>query len=224
MKEERTKKSSLPFAEIEIVFQPYGKRAKFPPGIVIMDAGKTLGVDLSSLCSGKGTCGKCKIKVQKGADGLSPLTEKELKHLSEEELNASFRLACQAQLTTPSVIYVPLIRRVGVQRLQTEGLDVPVKPNPFVRKYFLQMPQPTLHDNRSDEDRLLDSLTRQFGLSNLKIDFEAAKSLPINLRKENYAATAVIWNNEIRAVEPGDTSDRCYGLAEILGPRSWLAS
>lgn len=204
--------------EIEIVFQPYGKRAKFPSGTNILDSAKALGIDLSSLCSGKGTCGKCKIKVQKGAEGLSPLTEKELKRLSQEELDTFHRLACQAKLAISSIIYVPLTSRVGVQRLQTDGLDVPVAPNPFVRKYFLQMPQPSLHDMRSDEDRVFDSLNKQYGLSNLKFDFDVAKTLPINLRKENCNATAVVWNDrEIIAFEPGDTSDRCYGLAVDIG-------
>lgn len=203
--------------EIEVVFQPYGKRTKFPSGVTIMEAAKTLGVDISSLCGGKGTCGKCRVKVQKGVEGLSALTERELKHLSEEELKADFRLACQAQLTAPSIIFVPLGSRVGIQRLQTEGLDVPVKPNPLVRKYFVRMPKPTLHDPRSDEDRLLDSLNEQYGLSDLKIDYEVSKSLSITLRKANWDATAAVWKNEIRAVEPGDTSNRCYGLAVDVG-------
>lgn len=203
--------------EIEVVFQPYGKRMKFSRGTTILQAAKTLGVDISSLCDGKGTCGKCKVKVQRGAKGLNALTERELKHLSEEELNADMRLACQAQLTAPSIIFVPLISRVGIQRLQTEGLDVPVAPNPLVRKYFVQMPKPTLHDPRSDEDRLLDLLNEQYSLSNLKIDFEISKSLPITLRKANWDATAVVWKNEIRAVEPADTSDRCFGLAVDVG-------
>ncbi len=204
--------------EIELVFQPYGKRTKLPSGINLLDAAKALGIDLSSLCSGKGTCGKCKIKIQKGAEGLSPLTEKELKRLSQEELDTSHRLACQATITNSAIIYVPLTSRVGVQRLQTDGLDVPVKPNPFVRKYYLEMPQPSLHDMRSDEDRVFDALNKDFGLSNLKFDFDTAKTLPINLRKEECKATAVVWNDkEIIALEPGNTSERCFGLAVDIG-------
>lgn len=203
--------------QIEIVFQPYGKRTMLPSGINLLDAAKALGIDLSSLCSGKGTCGKCKVKIQKGAEGLSPLTEKESKRLSKEELDTFHRLACQATITNSAVIYVPLTSRVGVQRLQTDGLEVPVKPNPFVKKYYLEMPVPSLHDMRSDEDRVFDAL-KDFGLTNLKFDFDTAKTLPINLRKQDCKATAVVWNDkEIIALEPGNTSERCYGLAVDIG-------
>lgn len=76
--------------EIEVVFQPYGRRSKVFSGITIMEAAKALGIDISSLCGSRGTCGKCKVKVQKGVEGLNPLTQGELRYLSEEEVNTSF--------------------------------------------------------------------------------------------------------------------------------------
>lgn len=203
--------------EIEVVFQPYGRRRKFRSGITTIEAAKTLGIDISSLCGGKGTCGKCKVKVQKGIEGLNPLTESELKYLSKEELNSSSRLACQAQLTFPSIIFIPEISRVGKQRLQTEGLDVPVKPRALLRKYFLELSKPTLNDCRSDEDRLLDALRKEHGLTNLIIDYESTKTLPIMLRKANWNVTAVVFKDKIIATELGDTTNRCFGFAVDIG-------
>jgi uncharacterized 2Fe-2S/4Fe-4S cluster protein (DUF4445 family) len=182
-----------------------------------MNAARALGVDISSICGGKGTCGKCKVKVQKGLEGLNALTDKEQKSLSEEEMNSNFRLACQAQLTVPSLIFVPERSRVGKQRLQTEGLDVPVKPDPLVRKYHLILPKPSLQDVRSDEDRLLDALREKYHIVNPEIDYETAKTLPTDLRKRNWDITAVVWKNEIVAIEPGDTTNRCFGFAVDIG-------
>jgi len=182
-----------------------------------MDAAKALGVDISSICGGKGTCGKCKVKVQKGIEGLGPLTDKEQKYLSEEELNSDFRLACQAQLTAPSIVFVPERSRVGKQRLQTEGLDVPVTPNPLVRKYHLILPKPSLQDVRSDEDRLLNALKGEYGLADPEIDYEVAKTFPIDLRKKNWDVTAVVWKGKVIAIEPGDTTTRCFGFAVDIG-------
>jgi len=182
-----------------------------------MDAGRALGVDISSICGGKGTCGKCKVKVQKGIEGLGPLTDREQKSLSEEELNSNFRLACQAQLTAPAIIFVPERSRVGKQRLQTEGLDVPVTPNPLVRKYHVVLPKPSLQDVRSDEDRLVDALREKYGLSNPEIDYEVAKTFPIDLRKKNWNVTAVVWKNKVIAIEPEDTTARCFGFAVDIG-------
>jgi len=113
--------------QIKIVFFPYGKREWFKKGTSIFDAAKALGIDLSSLCGGKGTCGKCKVKIEGGMEGLNALTEQELKHITEEEMKTGYRLACQAIPTTTVSVYVPERSRIGKQRLQTAGLEVPVK-------------------------------------------------------------------------------------------------
>nr|MBC8498512.1 2Fe-2S iron-sulfur cluster binding domain-containing protein [Candidatus Bathyarchaeota archaeon] len=88
-----------------------------------MEAAQALGVDISTLCAGKGTCGKCKIRVMGEATTRLERTESEMKHLSEDEVQAGIRLACLTRLGESTVIYVPLRSRVGSQRLQTEGLD-----------------------------------------------------------------------------------------------------
>lgn len=203
--------------EIEIIFQPHGRRAVFQRGITILEAARRSGVDISSLCGGKGTCGKCKVKVEKGKKGTNPLTEKEMKHLSRDEKKAGFRLSCQARLSIPSTIYIPERSRVGKQRLQTEGLDVPVALNPLVKKIHLKLSRPDLRDARSDEDRLLDALREENDLTDLEIDYDMAKTLPIELRKKDWDVTAVLWKNKVMAVESGDTSSRCFGFAADIG-------
>jgi len=206
--------------QVKIIFLPYGRREWFPKGEVsVLDAARALGIDLSSLCGGRGTCGKCKVRIDQGIEKLNPLTEQELKNITEYEMKASYRLACEIRPTTSTVIYVPERSRIGMQRLQTEGLEVPVKRlNPFVRKYFVKLPKPTLLDYRSDEDRLLDALHDTYSLTaNLDIDFELAIDLASKIRKKHWELTAVVWKNKIIDVEPGDTSDRCFGFAVDIG-------
>jgi uncharacterized 2Fe-2S/4Fe-4S cluster protein (DUF4445 family) len=203
----------------EVIFLPHGRRDFFPPGTTLMQAAEKLGVDISSICGGKGTCGKCKVRVDKGIESLGPLKPGELKHLTKDLIDQGYRLACLVKVASPLTIYVPEISRVGKQRLQTEGLEIPVTPNPLVRKYFIKMPEPTLHDVRSDEDRLLDTLKEQHDLNpnKLVIDYEIANSFPKIIREANWEVTAVIWKNRIIAIEPGNTSDRCYGFAVDIG-------
>jgi uncharacterized 2Fe-2S/4Fe-4S cluster protein (DUF4445 family) len=203
-------------SEIEVIFQPYGKRTLVRSGTTVIEAAKKLGIDISSLCGGRGACGKCKVKVQSGIEGLTPITEQESDHLSKDEIETSFRLACQAKITLPSIILVPEISRVSKQRLQTDGIEVPVKLNPLIKKYFLKLPKPTLHDARSDEDRILDTLKDAHGCFAL-FDFDVAKNLPIVVRESGWAITAVTWGDKIIAIEPGDTSDRCFGFAADIG-------
>jgi uncharacterized 2Fe-2S/4Fe-4S cluster protein (DUF4445 family) len=182
-----------------------------------MEAAQALGVDVSTLCAGKGTCGKCKIRVMGNAGVNLERTESELKHLSKDEILTGIRLACLTKLKESVVIYVPLRSRIGSQRLQTEGLDIPVKLNPLVRKYHVNMPIPKLHDTRADEDRLLTALNEQHKLPLLGFDFGVYHNLPITLREAGWDTTAVVWKNQIIALESGDTSDRCYGLAVDIG-------
>ena len=203
--------------QIEVVFQPHGKRAEFPPGVTVMEAAQALGVDISSLCGGKGKCGKCKVRVLGGDGTVSEPSDKELKHLSEEEIRDGFRLACTTRLGASTVIHVPLRSRIGRQRLQTGGLEIPVKLDPLVKKYRVTMPPPHLRDSRADEDRLLASLTEQHGLPELGIDFDVYRSLPNIVREANWDATAVVWKDRIIALEVGDTSDSCFGLAVDVG-------
>jgi uncharacterized 2Fe-2S/4Fe-4S cluster protein (DUF4445 family) len=206
--------------KVKIVFFPFGKREWFAKGEVsVLDAARALGIDLSSLCNGKGTCGKCKVKIEQGIEKLLPLTEQELKHLTEEDIKGNYRLACQVKPSAFLSVYVPERSRVGKQRLQTEGLEVPVRSlNPFVRRYFVELPKPTLDDYRSDEDRLLEALHANFELpTDITIDFDVAIDLGTALREEDWKVTVTVWNDKIIDVESGDSSDRCFGFATDIG-------
>ncbi|MGQ9468996.1 MAG: ASKHA domain-containing protein [Nitrososphaerales archaeon] len=210
---------SLEQEKFEVVFLPHGRRDLFSSGITVLDAAKELAVDISSICGGKGTCGKCKVRVDEGIESLGPLKPAESKHLTKDLINQGYRLACLTKVRAPLKIYVPDISRVGKQRLQTEGLEIPVTPNPLVRKYFVKMPIPTLHDVRSDEDRLLDTLKEQHNIdpNKLIIDYNIANAFPKIIRAANWEVTAVIWKDCIMAIEPGNTSDRCFGFAVDIG-------
>ena len=203
-----------------IVFFPMGLRGQLPTGITVLEAAMKLGADVSSICGGEGSCGKCKIIVDKGLDSLGPFTESELKYLTKEEMQAGYRLACS--ITIPKIpqliIRVPERSRVGKQRLQTDGLEVPTEPMPYIKKYYAEMAKGTLEDPRSDEDRLLDALNEQRGLENLMLPHEVATYLPIVMRQQKFTVTAVVYDGrEIIAVEPGDTTDENFGFACDVG-------
>ena len=62
------------------------------------------GIRLSAPCAGNGTCGACKVKQLKGE---IPVTEKDRRYLSEEEIGEGWRLSCQAYPTGDCAIYIP---------------------------------------------------------------------------------------------------------------------
>ena len=67
-----------------VVFTPSGKRGRFPIGTPLLQAARTLGVDVDSVCGGRALCGRCQVLVMEGdfakhgvnsrADNLTPLS------------------------------------------------------------------------------------------------------------------------------------------------------
>jgi uncharacterized 2Fe-2S/4Fe-4S cluster protein (DUF4445 family) len=112
----------------EVVFQPDGKRGVFTAGTSVLEAARSLGVDINSICGGARACGKCMVKIV-SSDVPEP-QDVERKHISNERLNQRYRFACLLRITSEMVIQVPDDSRTGTQRLQTEGLDTPVKLDP----------------------------------------------------------------------------------------------
>jgi uncharacterized 2Fe-2S/4Fe-4S cluster protein (DUF4445 family) len=206
--------------EIRITFFPSGKRGWFPKGgVTILDAARTLGTDLASLCGGIGACGKCKVRITKGVEKLNPLTEQERKYLTTNEVKRNFRLACQVHPNSSIEVCIPERSRIGKLRLQTDGFEVPVKRiDPLVKKFFVELPVPDLKDPRSDEDRLIAALHEKYQLpTNIQIDFDVALDLASILREGAWKVTATVWKNKIIDIEEGDTSDRCFGFACDIG-------
>ncbi len=201
----------------EVIFQPEGKRVTVPFGSTILEAAKSAGVDLISICGGRGICGKCKVIVEGGE--VSPLTQIERKLLSELERSMGYRLACQTSiLSQVLVIKIPEESRTGKQRLQVEGIETPVKIEPLVKKYFVKIKKPSLQDIRSDFDRLVEELKRTYGLEGLKITYDVLRRLPLILRESDWEVTVVIWNEDtIIDLEMGNSVNRIFGYAVDIG-------
>ncbi|MBS7288189.1 MAG: 2Fe-2S iron-sulfur cluster binding domain-containing protein, partial [Candidatus Freyarchaeota archaeon] len=203
--------------KVGVVFQPEGKRVAVEPGENLLEVAKLTGVDLTSVCGGRRSCGKCKVIIEESGGNVSPLTEKERKILSSTEVAGGYRLACCTLINGPITVKIPEESRTGRQRLQVEGVETPVALNPLVRKIFVKLPKPSLSDPRPDAEILLDELRRQNGLQSVEIDFRVLQTLPATLRRKNWNVTVVLWGGRIISVEPGDTAKRLFGYAVDIG-------
>ncbi len=116
----------------EIVFQPDGKRGRFPDKTIVLEAARSLGVDINSICGGAGACGKCIVQVRSGE--LPPSRAAKGKFIGAAGLRDGFRLGCLLRIIDDMVVTVPKESRTGTQRLQTEGLDTSVELNPMVSR------------------------------------------------------------------------------------------
>ncbi|MFX0089856.1 MAG: ASKHA domain-containing protein [Candidatus Hodarchaeota archaeon] len=201
----------------EVVFQPEGKHAEVEIGSNILESAKLAGVDLTSVCGGKGKCGKCKIII-KDSERVSPITDVEKEILTSEELSTDYRLACRALIRDSLTVRIPEESRTGKQRLQVEGIKTPVELGPLIGKYYVRLPKPTLKDPRSDLDRLMKELQEKHGIEGAMIEYDVVKDLALVLRDANWEVTVTVWNGkEIIDIEPGDTTKRCFGYAVDIG-------
>jgi uncharacterized 2Fe-2S/4Fe-4S cluster protein (DUF4445 family) len=169
---------------------------------------------LVSPCGGKGTCGKCRVRVISGE--VSDVTDQERKLLSEHEIETGVRLACMTRMLGEALdIEVKAARKAQVL---VQGIDFDAELQPNIRKSFVELKPPTLEDQRDDFQRLSDALDGTFNTP-----LELLIHLPSILRDNEYRVTVVHDQNYIVAVEPGDTGSSNYGVAVDIGTTTVVA-
>jgi uncharacterized 2Fe-2S/4Fe-4S cluster protein (DUF4445 family) len=210
-----------------IVFTPSGRRGRFPIGTPVLQAARSLGVDIDSVCGGRGMCGRCQVMVSEGQFAkhgvtsstahLSAVSEVESRYGAERGLAEGRRLSCSAQVLGDLVIDVPPESQVHRQ-LVRKGVEArPMARDPVVRPYYVEVQGPDMHDPSGDLRRLKDALEFEWRLSGLDCDVRALQRLQLALRKGNWAVTvAVHQGRQILAVWPG-FRDRIFGMAVDVG-------
>ena len=210
-----------------VVFQPSGVRGKVKDGATILDAARALGAGLETVCGGKGTCGKCKIKIEEGyfakyrvnssLASIKAIKATPEKLISKTQQKQGYRLACQSRICGDVVVFVPEESRKGQQVVRKEATARKIKLNPAVRKYYVELTPATLHDPLGDFERLQAELVKKHQLSNLTIDYPVLLKLQNTVRKENWKITVCVWKQkEISDVEAGKRTEG-YGLAVDIG-------
>ncbi len=211
----------------QVIFQPSGRRGEIPEGKTILEAARILGVGIESVCGGKKSCGKCKIRIDSGnpdrhgihslPDHISPITEEEKKVLTENDQLQGFRLACAATIRGNVLIFVPEQSRTGNQVVKKDATDKKIHLNPAVRLFTVTLPPPTLDHPLGDFERLSESLAEHYSLHRLEVDYSALLALPGALRQGKWTVTAAVrMEQEILAVFPGEVEES-YGLAVDVG-------
>ncbi|TMG00241.1 MAG: DUF4445 domain-containing protein [Chloroflexi bacterium] len=196
--------------KLEVVYRPFDKATRVPPGTTLFSAAHWIGLPIDSTCGGRGTCGKCKVQVLEGG---AEITIADRKQLRPSELEAGWRLSCQAKVYEDTTVTVPELLRVP--KAATMGVNRLVLLDPNVRKVFVELTEPDLEDQRSDIERLRDALTAE-GFD-MKADLRVLRTLPALLRGAEFKVTAVLGGDQLIAVEAGDTREESYGVAFDLG-------
>jgi len=220
--------------KFKILFLPHNIEITVTHGKNLIRAAMEAGVHINASCGGEGVCGKCRVIIEKG-DVEGGISEK----LSTEDLNKGYRQACLAAVKSDLVVRIPIESEVdaGVLNLQTtprraariwemnledlkdKGLFIPP-----VEKKYLQVPEPTLHDNLPDVTRLVSFLKAKHDEHRLAVRLPVIRKIPDILRKDNFRVTATLARpvqsgrkTHIINVQPGDTTDRNYAIAVDIG-------
>jgi Uncharacterized metal-binding protein len=197
----------------KIALNPSGEIISADKDDSIMKGLADAGVDISSICGGKGKCGRCKIILKEGA--ATPITDAEKNMLSTDEIEKSFRLACQTKALSDLVVEIPPESLILSQRLQTEGEELEIEVEPIIQKVFLSLEPPTLSDPRPDLTRVMDGIYERKGIET-RIDFILSKRISSILREGGWTVTTTLRENEIIGIEPG-SSDAKFGMAFDIG-------
>ena len=175
-----------------VVFMPSGRRARVAPGTTVLDAARRLGVDLDSVCGGRGICGRCQVEVAEGehakhgitsaAAHLSPVGPVEQAYAADRGLTPGRRLGCTAQVAGDVVVDVPPESQVYRQVVRKDADAHPIEVDPVVRLYLVDVEQPDLSSPASDLTRVRQALEREWGLTGLACDHAVLGTLQPRLR------------------------------------------
>lgn len=211
-----------------VVFMPSGKRGRFELGTPILDCARQLGVDIDSVCGGRGICGRCQVVVAEGdfakhgivsnAAHVSPRGEPENRFDQRRGLAPERRLSCHALLWGDVVVDVPASSQVHKQIVRKRAEVRDIEMDPAIRLHYCVVDEPDMHNPLGDFERLLKALSEQWGIEDLEeIDIRTLHTLQAALRTGNWAVTVSVHRRQrITAVWPG-FKDNAYGIAFDIG-------
>lgn len=198
---------------------------------------QTNGVPINTPCAGKGTCGKCAVRV---AGDMEPPSDREKHLLGSEKLEKGCRLACYTHIISDADVYIEEEMREASIMTSVKLRNVPLKP--AAEKHYIELKQPTLEDQRSELERIYDAIGSSAAGERSKAQartgrdlsgyadgsgvsvrlgawdrLEMLRDIPGTLKTSEYKITAVVTNGRLIDVEPGDTTGRLYGMAVDIG-------
>jgi uncharacterized 2Fe-2S/4Fe-4S cluster protein (DUF4445 family) len=210
-----------------VVFTPSGKRGRFALGTPLLQAARALGVDVDSVCGGRGICGRCQVLIaegefakhgiRSGSGSVSAVGEIETRYAARKGLPAGHRLSCSTRVQSDVVVDVPSSSQVHRQVVRKDADAREIELNPVVRLHFVEVQEPDMQDPSGDLRRLQNALEAEWQLTGLECDLAVLHELQAALRKGGWKVTvAVHGESQIIGVWPG-FHDRAFGMAVDIG-------
>ncbi|SFG11672.1 Uncharacterized 2Fe-2 and 4Fe-4S clusters-containing protein, contains DUF4445 domain [Palleronia marisminoris] len=215
-----------------VIFTPSGKRARVPAGTTVLAAARRMGVDLDSVCGGRGICSKCQVAPQIGQhtkhgvtvqdDALSGWNAVEARYDEKRGLKPGRRLGCQAEICGDVVLDVPPESQVHRQVIRKAATAREIRMDPATRLYFVEVDEPDMQEPSGDLERLNRALKAQWDLGPVEAPLPLLRKLQPVLRKGGFRVTLAVHQahrGPARLIDiwPGLYESGLYGLAIDLG-------
>ncbi len=226
--------------KFKIIFLPDNKEILVEKGTSILSAAISLGVQINTSCGGDGVCGRCKVIVKKGSVLSQPTGR-----ISMGEKKFGYYLACLTTVESDLEVEIPVESRLNLDNVSDEeafvsrlkGLfasaeeiieagvenipqDVFIH-SPLATKLFLDIPKPNLDDKISDLERLYREIRRNVNVPIMQTGLSNVRRLGQLLRSSDWKVTVTLGKRnetvEIVLIEPGDTSNKNFGIAFDIG-------
>jgi uncharacterized 2Fe-2S/4Fe-4S cluster protein (DUF4445 family) len=210
-----------------IVFTPSGRRGRFALGTPVLQAARALGVDIDSVCGGRGICGRCQVQLSEGEfakhgiasrpEHLSAFSEVERAYGKRKALAEGRRLSCSTKLLGDVVIDVPAESQVHRQIVRKAVEAVAIELDAAIRLHYVEVTEPDMHAPSSDLRRVVEALEREWQLKDLACDLHVVHGLQAALRQGAWKVTVAVHDERtIVAVWPG-FRDKVFGMAVDVG-------
>ncbi len=216
-----------------VIFTPSGKRGRFAIGTPVLTAARQLGVDLDSVCGGRGICSKCQITpgygefpkhgVTVAADALTGWNAVEDRYKSKRGMIDGRRLGCQARVQGDVVIDVPPESQVHKQVIRKSATARTITMDPATRALYVEVAEPDMHDPSGDFQRLAAALQGQWQVDAVEAPLAVMRKLQPVLRKGDWKATVILHRDhrggaaQVLDILPGFDEGPLLGLAIDLG-------
>ncbi|MWB77465.1 DUF4445 domain-containing protein [Pseudooceanicola sp. 216_PA32_1] len=216
-----------------VIFTPSGKRGRVPAGTPVLSAARQLGVDLDSVCGGRGICSKCQITPSYGdfpkhgvtvrEDALTEWNAVEARYDRVRGLKKGRRLGCQATIQADVVIDVPPESQVHRQVVRKEATVRDIVMDAATRLYYVEVAEPDMHEPSGDFERLAAALEEQWNIKDIQADLTLLAKLQKALRKGDWKVTVAVFADHhggpsrITEIWPGLHEGGLFGLAIDLG-------
>ena len=222
--------------DIKIVFTPSGRQGHVPAGTTVLQAARTLGVDIDSVCGGRALCGRCQVDVgtgefakhgiTSGEDSLCGVTAVESRYAEKKGLAEGRRLSCQSTLQSDVVIDVPPESQVHNQLVRKAADDRQIDMDPIIRLCLVEVREPDMHEPSGDFRRLAEALESQWPdrvSGEITCDLHILQQLQPVLRAGNWQATVALRDgHQVVGIWPG-LKERVAGVAIDVGSTTMSA-